>query len=69
MEVTIRFGALSPPLHEQLGVDETELELEQKLADAVVLCMIHGTLTNAEYTRACNRLWKKIVSRMKEITQ
>ena len=30
----IRFGAMSPKLHEQLGLSEEETALEQRLADA-----------------------------------
>lgn len=56
----IKFGALSPPLHEQLDVPEDVLKTEQKLADGISLCSIHSILTSAETHNARKRLTKRI---------
>ena len=64
--VEIRFGALSPPLHKQLDVAPSQLELEQRLADAMILCYQHGTLTESEYRKVEERLCRRILGRYKE---
>ena len=60
----IRFGALSEPLHKQLDVPPSELELEQKLADAITLCSIHFIMTDGEVTKARKRLMKLIEKKL-----
>ena len=52
----IRFGAMSPKLHEQLGLSEEETALEQRLADAIVLCQVHFVLTDTEVPRRASGL-------------
>ena len=56
----IRFGALSEPLHEQLGLPEEDMKLVQRLADAVTLCNIHGILPDGETHKARKRIVKEI---------
>ena len=63
VELQVRFGAMSPQLHEQLseyGLTAEDLELEQRLADAIVICDLHGILTTVEAHKARNRLMKKL---------
>ena len=60
----IRFGALSDPLHKQLEVLPSIIELEQKLADAIVLCNIHGVLTDTETHKARKRIIKMLDSKI-----
>ena len=60
----IRFGGLSPDLHEQLGFPKKDLELEQRLADAVTSCQIHGVLTDSETHKARKRIVKMIDNRI-----
>lgn len=56
----IRFGALCPPLHEQLGVPQSRTRALQQMADGIAMCAIHGVLSEAEVHRARERLMKKI---------
>ena len=56
----IRFGAMSPQLHEQIDASPDEVELEQKLADAIVLCNIHGVVTDSETHKARKRIVKML---------
>ena len=60
MKVKIRLGALSPPLHEQLGVDVEATEQAQKCADAITLLHIVGFLTDSETHRSRKRLIKSL---------
>ena len=62
----ISFGALSDPLHKQLDVPPSALEFEQKMADGLTLCIIHGILTDAEGHKARRRLTKRIDTTLKE---
>lgn len=62
----IRFGALSPKLHEQLGVSEEETALEQRLSDAIVLCLIHSVLTDTEAHKARKRIVKMLEKKEKD---
>ena len=61
----IRFGALSPKLHEQLGLSEEETALEQRLADAIVLCQVHFVLTDPEVHKARKRIVKMLEKKEK----
>ena len=65
----IRFGALSPPLHEQLGCSKSDLEWEQKLADAITLCNLHSVLTDAETHKARKRLVKKLEKKQETVSK
>ena len=56
----IRFGALSPQLCEQINASPDEVELEQKLADAITLCSIHGVLADSEVHKARKRIVKML---------
>ena len=60
MEIEVRFGALSDPIHKQLDVPPSTVEHEQKLADAITLCHIAGVLTDAETDKARRRLFKRL---------
>ena len=61
----IRFGALSPKLHEQLGVSKEETALEQRLSDAIVLCQVHSVLTDTEAHKARKRIVKMLEKKEK----
>ena len=56
----IRFGALSEELSEQIGVSPDEVELEQKLANGITLCSVHGVLTDSEVHKARKRIVKML---------
>ena len=56
----IRFGAMSPELYEQIDASPDEVELEQKLADAITLCFIHEVLTDSEVHKARKRIVKML---------
>lgn len=60
MQSGIYFGALVPPLHEQLHCTPEEVAIYQKQADAITLLAIHGTLTGTGKERSRKRLFKKI---------
>ena len=63
----IRFGAMSPKLHEQLGLSEEETALEQqRLADAIVLCQVHFVLTDTEVHKARKRIVKMLEKKEKK---
>lgn len=64
----LRFGALSPPLHKQIGCEPDDLEFEQKMADGIALCNIHGILTDREAHNARKRIVKRISRKAKELT-
>ena len=59
-------GALADPLHQQLDVPPSTLEFEQKMADGLTLCIIHGVVTDAEGRNARKRLVKKIDKTLNE---
>ena len=68
-KLRVRFGALSPPLHEQLsefGLSKEDLKWQQKLADAISLCNVHFVITDAETRKARQRLMKQLIRRVKE---
>ena len=54
-----RIGAMSPPLHEQLGIDQEALLLEQKALDSLNYLRIHQYVTHAEFDRAIKRVLKE----------
>ena len=56
----VRFGALAPDLHVQLGISGDKVEFVQKLIDAVTLCNIHSILTDGETRKARKRIMKEI---------
>ena len=62
----IRFGSFADPLHKQLDVPPSALEFEQKMADGLTLCIIHGVVTDAEGHKARKRLVKKVEKTLKE---
>ena len=63
----IAFGAMSKRLCEQLGLSPDELELEQKLADAIVICQIHGILTDAEVRNARKKIVRMLEKKWGEV--
>ena len=66
-QLEVSFGALAPRLHDQVDLEAGDLALEQRLADAVVLCAVQGVLTEAEKSRAFARLFKRIRKRVGEL--
>ena len=59
--ISIRIGALSPPLWKQLGLKKSLLVRQQKDADAIVRLKIHRLLPEREADKASRRLVKDIV--------
>ena len=64
--IEIRFGAMSPKLHEQLDVPPSKVELEQRLADAIVLCYIHLDLSENQVNILHKKLLKVLIEKMVE---
>lgn len=66
MKYQLRFGALSPPLHEQvneqtdMGLTADDLVKEQMLATSIVTLLLHSILTETEVHKARKRLMKRI---------
>ena len=56
----IRFGAFADPLHKQLDVSPSQLETEQKLADAFTMLRVHGIITDGEAAKVAKRIIKQI---------
>lgn len=65
----LRMGAMSPPLHEQYGMDAEDWEWEQKFADAITLLHVHSLLTDAETHRARKRLVKRLNEKMDKFNE
>ena len=65
----IIFGGMAPPLYQQLGVKAKDLEFEQRMADGIALCAIHGILTERETHAARKRLAKKISQKVTKIRE
>lgn len=63
--MVLEFGALTPPLHKQLGVSSGEVKLFQRLADSIVLLSVQGILTGVEKSDALRRLTKKMEKELK----
>ena len=62
----IRYGALAPELHEQIGVDADEVDKEQKLLDAASILYIHGHLPDRTRTKICNKVISDVLKRLEE---
>lgn len=61
--ITIRMGALSPKISEQLagcGLDEQKLEMIDKDADAIARLVIRGYITPSQAEKARGKLMKTI---------
>lgn len=61
--LAIEFGALAPPLSEQLaalGIDDETIEHWQRDADAISRLSIRDVLTTREARVARERLWKRM---------
>ena len=58
--IEVRFGGLAPKLYEQAGVPENVLEWEQKMADGILLCKVHGIITEGESRKIYQRLANRI---------
>lgn len=71
--LTVAFGAMAPPLAEQLETgglgplrfDPNKLQLAQRFADAITLTKVHGILSEAEAKRARLRLVRWLGRAMK----
>jgi hypothetical protein len=63
-KIAVVFGALAPPLHEQLCADHGLLHRDQRDADAISRMGITGLLTEAETRRIRMRLLKRIAARL-----
>ncbi len=64
--IEVVYGALAPPLHEQLGVAEEKVATEQRLAEAITLLAVQGMLTGKERENARRRLTKRIGRALRE---
>lgn len=58
--IQLRFGALSPPLHQQIGCAAELLEHQQYDADAIARLRVRSILTERETDAARRRLVKSI---------
>jgi hypothetical protein len=58
--IHIIFGALAPPLCEQLGVEAKNVKILQGHADAITRLSVVGLMTGAEVHRARTRLIKML---------
>lgn len=59
--MTIVFGAMAPPLHEQLGIQARRCGILQKDADAIVRLKIRGLIGDATARNAERRLMRDIL--------
>ena len=55
----LRAGAMSPPLHEQLGISEEEVAIYQRAVDSLNFLRIHGFLTESLAKRQVEVVLKK----------
>lgn len=58
----IRFGALAPPMSEQMKglISDSDGELFDKLKDAIVILRVHGMIPDGECHKAHQRILKAI---------
>lgn len=68
--LSISFGAMCPPIREQLAeqalvADEKDVVFWQRVADAIALLSIHDLITDAARARARKRLLKAMCGRVK----
>jgi FAD synthase len=66
VEIGLRFGAVAPPLHQQLGIAPVAVDPFQADADAITRLVVRGLLSDAEAERARLRLGRKIVGAVVE---
>ena len=64
----IEYGAFAGRLSQQTGLKEQNIELEQRMADAITLLGIHGILTEKDKRAARRRLTKRIAIILKAKT-
>lgn len=59
--ITLNLGALCDPISKQLAglASQKELARLDKMADAIVMCAVHGLLSDSEIHRARTKLVKK----------
>jgi hypothetical protein len=63
-EIKVSLGSWAKPLHEQLGVKESETLNLQNFADCICTLALHGLLTPTETRAARNRLMIKIAAQL-----
>ena len=72
-EIGISYGALSDPIEDQLNEQGYTLgekaELVEKMVFGLIAANIHSVLTDSEYTRALDRLHKKVIKDMKPVDE
>lgn len=56
----LSFGALSEPLHKQLGRDRAQVAQHQRDADSITRLLVRGILTETEGRKARMRLLKQM---------
>lgn len=61
MKIQLVFGALVPPLAQQLGLPRRRLRYLQECADGIVALSVGGLLSDAEVRRARRRVMKRIL--------
>ena len=64
-EFLLRFGAMSPPISEQLEAQNIKFDPEacvlwERASDAITFLAVHGYLTDRERQKANNRLFNRI---------
>jgi hypothetical protein len=68
-QIAVRFGALAPKLHEQLGLPRRRMRYLQDCADGIVSLAVGGMLTDRETHRVRKRLMKRIIDTFPELSR
>lgn len=70
-EFGVHFGALAPPMKEQIGhlISEQDCGKFQKIADAIVMLHIHGYLSDSQVDKARQRCMKAITKAANNCTK
>jgi hypothetical protein len=61
---SVTFGAMAPPLHEQLKQLRGSLDPWQRDADAITRLSVHGYLTEAQVHKARKKLMKALTVKL-----
>jgi hypothetical protein len=72
MEIEIHFGALTPPLSEQLSnfkIDEKNLAHYQRDADAITRLSVRGLITDSMKGQTYKKLLKNIINELEEVNK
>jgi hypothetical protein len=64
--MTISFGALAPPLKDQVGFDNAQIRTLQKCVESATLLLVQGYLTRTEICKVETRIVKGLEKAIKE---